>query len=73
MLEYVAVCDSSAENGETKVWNGVAAYDGKRLIAAIPDLTPDFAEAERLAAELNRFGASLLHFHDIIEDYIAVR
>ena len=73
MLEYVAVCDSSAESGRANVWNGVAAYDGKRLITAIPDVTPDFAEAERLAAELNRFGASLLHFQDIIEDYIAVR
>jgi len=36
-------------------------------------ITPDHAEAERLASLLNRFEASLLHFRDIVEDYVASR
>lgn len=71
MLEYVAVNRPAAGNHTAA--NGIAAYEDRRLVACIEDITPDYAEAEQLAAMLNRFAASLVHFHDIVEDYVAVR
>lgn len=75
MLEYVAV--SNPASGKTERGRiaccGIAVYQDRCLVEFIEDITPDHAEAERLASLLNRFEASLLHFRDIVEDYVASR
>ena len=75
MLEYVA--ESWPADGESDrpciAGSGIAAYQNSRLVTYIKDITPNHDEAVKLAALLNRFEASLLHFRDIVEDYIAAR
>ncbi|WP_122788901.1 DUF6514 family protein [Intestinibacillus sp. Marseille-P6563] len=75
MLEYVAVNQPATkeEGEEGTVSSGVAAYQDDCLVDTIEDVVPDFAEAKQLAQMLNRFEVSLLHFHDVVEDYIAQR
>lgn len=75
MLEYVAMdTPVTREGGEGAVGSsGIAAYENRSLVAEIGDITPDFAEAARLADMLNRYEVSLLHFRDVVEDYIAQR
>ena len=73
MLQYVAVSQSMCGEGDRvhTAASGIAAYLDRRLVRCIKDITPDHREAEQLAEKLNRFGASLIHFHDIVEDYVA--
>lgn len=71
MLKYIAVEGRSLEAGNP--CSGIAAYEGNCLVEQIGDITPDHAEAEQLAQLLNRLGASLLHFHDIVEDFVIDR
>ena len=76
MLEYAAVSqyvDMGGNEGGRRMSNGIAAYLEGKLVDTIRDITPDAEEVRRLAGMLNRFGASLLHFHDMVEDYIVQR
>ncbi len=71
MLEYIAVSQNA--EGEQAPGSGIAAYEDGDMVACIQDITPDHQEAEQLAALLNQSQVSLVHFHDIVEDYVAAR
>ncbi len=67
MLEYIAVSETDAKEGSV----GIAAYEGAHLIEQIRDITTNRAEAEQLAKKLNQMEVSLLHFRDVVEDFVA--
>lgn len=73
MLKYVTVSDlTEGEGREGRITRcGIAVYQSDCLVDCVADITSDQAEAMRLAEQLNRFEASLLHFRDIVEDYVA--
>jgi|GluameStandDraft_1065615.scaffolds.fasta_scaffold196005_1 hypothetical protein len=71
MLEYIAVSQNT--EGEQALGSGIAAYENGDMVACIQDITPNHQEAEQLAALLNQSQVSLVHFHDIVEDYVAAR
>ena len=75
MLRYVAVSQSTAvedQEGEVTA-SGIAVYQDHKLVDMIGDITPDAGEAGWLADRLNRLGVSTIHFHDVVEDYLAQR
>ena len=72
MLKYVAVSDLGEEEGRIARC-GIAVYQDDCFVDCVADITPDRAEAALLAEWLNQFEASLLHFRDIVEDYVASR
>ncbi len=65
MLRYVAISKQEV--------NGIAACDGEETISIIGDIAPIYEEVEILAEKLNSLEVSLIHFNDIIEDYIQQR
>lgn len=69
MLEYIAVSETDAKEGN--ISSGIAAYEGEHLVEQIPDITTDHAAAERFAQTLNSMEVSLLHFRDVVEDFVA--
>lgn len=72
MLKYVALFDTEAlPSGDRQV--GIAAIDGAEQLDHIADIAPDAEEVERLAARLNQSAVSLIHFREVVEDYIVSR
>lgn len=53
--------------------SGIAACKGKEILSVIWDISPVYEELESLANKLTAMEVSLLHFKDIIEDYIQQR
>lgn len=74
MIKFTAISctQTSRELGEYPTV-GIAVLEGARQIACIADIAPDQREVEQLAELMNREQASLEHFSDIIEDYVAAR
>ncbi len=58
------------ENGEKYISYGIAAYENKREVARISDITPSRSELVRLVGKCNKNQAELVHLHDIIEDFL---
>ncbi len=69
MLKYAVMCP--AEEDGAAAGNSIAAYCNQQMVDCIADITPDLQKAEYLADLLNRNQVSLLHFRDVVEDYIA--
>lgn len=75
MIKYVVV-NGVEEEEPDKGWSagsGIAAYQNKNLVACIGDIAPNRFEVERLAGLLNRLEVSLVHFYDVVADYVAER
>lgn len=62
MLRYIAV----KENGK----NGISVCEEDNVLNIIWDISPNYIEVEKLADTLNKQEVSLIHFHDVIEDYV---
>ncbi len=62
MLRYVAV----KENGQ----NGISACEDDKVLNTICDISQNYGEVEKLADTLNKLEVSLIHFYDVIEDYV---
>ena len=67
MLEYRAIEKKTAQG------SGIAAYLNRKMVVCIADIAPDHHEITRLAERLNCNEVSLLHFYDVVEDYVAER
>ena len=75
MLRYVAVSQSTTvEDQDSEVaTSGIAVYQDQELVDMIADIAPNQQEVCLLAERLNRLAVSWVHFHDVIEDYLAER
>lgn len=62
MLRYIAV----KENGK----NGISACEDDKVLSIIWDISPVYSDVEKLANTLNNLEVSLIHFNDIVEDYV---
>lgn len=65
MLRYIAV----RENGKS----GISACEDDKTLSIIWDISPVYSEVEKLAEILNNLEVSLIHFNDIVEDYVQQR
>lgn len=68
MLSYIRTTN---RDDEDRIWYGVAAMNGDRVESRFDGLTTDAGSVRSLIRRLNNDSASLLHFADIIEDYMA--
>ncbi len=55
----------------SRLWYGVAAVLGGRVEQRYDGLTTDLRSVSGLVERLNREQASLVHFADVIEDYLS--
>ena len=54
------------ENGK----NGISACEDDKVLSIIWDISPVYSDVEKLADTLNNLEVSLIHFNDIVEDYV---
>lgn len=63
-------------NGVSRTSYGIAAYsdadtDGTAtVVASVRDITPDREKVDELVERCNRFGLSVLHLYDVVEDIL---
>ena len=62
MLRYVEVKKNEK--------NGISACEEEKILNTIWDISPDYSDVQNLADTLNKLEVSLIHFKDIIEDYV---
>lgn len=67
----VCYMKTTKRDNEHRIWYGVAAIQDGQVQQRLDDLSTDDESVERLVAKLNEGRASLLHFSEIIEDYVA--
>lgn len=65
MMKYVMI-----EDRDPRRW-GIAAIEGEHTIDTIADISTDREAVRQMADKLTRGEASILHFRDIIEDFVA--
>lgn len=65
MLKYFA----SKERGK----NSIVACENDEILSVIYDISPDYEEVQKLANLLNKLEVSIIHFNEVIEDYIQQR
>lgn len=68
MLHYMT---TTKRDREYRLWYGVAAMQGERVEQRLDGLTMDSRSIQRLVQRLNEGHASLLHFAELTEDFLA--
>ncbi len=58
------------EDGEEVPTHGITVVDNGKAVAVIADVTTDRALACKLEEALNRLDVSILHFEDVVYDFI---
>ncbi|MDO4286817.1 MAG: hypothetical protein Q4C40_03745 [Eubacteriales bacterium] len=70
MLQYIC---TEQKDDRQRIWYGVLALDDEGKPAAHADqLTTNGWSAQALVARMNEYHASLLHFSELIDDYLAL-
>ena len=70
-VTYVLTTDWHTVDGRSRIFYGIAALDGERILLSARDLSPDRTRVEALIDNCNRLGLSPLHFWDVVEDFLA--
>lgn len=52
---------------------GILAYEGEHIADYVEDVVSDYGEAGELVQMLNQNEVSVLHFRDVLEDYLVQR
>ena len=60
----------SSEDLVMYITYGIRASQDGKILAEIKDISPDFKAVQALADKCNRYQVSLLHFQDVVEDFI---
>ncbi len=68
VLHYMT---TTRRDREHRLWYGVAAMQGGRVQERLDGLTMDSGSIRRLVQRLNDGHASLMHFTEIAEDFLA--
>ena len=68
MLRYEK---TTTRDSEQRLWYGVAAVNDETAIEQWDGLTTDGESVEQLVEYMNSGQASLIHFAEIIEDFVA--
>ena len=68
MLHYMT---TTKRDREHRLWYGVAAMQGERVEQRVDGLTMDRGSIRRLVQQLNEGHASLLHFAELTEVFLA--
>ncbi len=68
MLHYI--CTEQKDDSQ-RTWYGVLAMEDGRAAVHAGQLTRDAQSVRELVARLNEKQASLLHFPELIDDYLA--
>ncbi len=67
MLHYMR---TTKRDREYRLWYGVAAIQDERVEQRLDGLTTDSGSIRRLVEQLNDGRASLVHFAEIVEDFM---
>lgn len=69
---YIPVCGAySDDNGSHTGYGIVAVKDGSDVISAALDLPCNKTEVAELVKECNELELSLVHFQDVVEDFLS--
>ena len=75
-ITYGIIEEKYTLGDETRISYGIAVYSScvhnetTTIIASIHDITSDKEKLLNIANECNRLGLSMLHFYDVIEDFL---
>lgn len=69
MLTYIC---TEQKDDRQRTWYGVLALQDGVPVAQADQLTTNSWSAQALVSRMNDFQASLIHFHDLIDDYVAL-
>ena len=74
-MMYAAVLkgDFNRENGVDFPRIGILAYESEHIADCVEDVVSDYGEAGELVQMLNQNEVSVLHFRDVLEDYLVQR
>lgn len=67
MLQYI--CTTQRDEMQ-RTWYGILALENGRTAVKADALSTDGASVQTLVARMNRHQASLLHFDELIDDYL---
>ncbi|MBO4868762.1 MAG: hypothetical protein J5585_03520 [Clostridia bacterium] len=70
MYKYV-INETTVRDGDAeRTWYGIDVYRGGEKIRSVYDISPDREATGRLARTCSRLGLDLIHFDDVIDDFI---
>lgn len=69
MLHYIRTVQ---KDDEQRIWYGVRALENGTTAAQADQLTTDIQSVQELITRMNRCQASLVHFDELIDDYLAL-
>lgn len=70
--KYVMICDTYKDEVGTHTGYGIAVVDCRaNTISAAPDLSTNESEVAELVSKCNERELSLLHFMDVVEDFLS--
>ncbi|MDO4175328.1 MAG: hypothetical protein Q4D42_11245 [Eubacteriales bacterium] len=69
MLQYIC---TEQKDDRQRTWYGVLALDDGKPAARAEQLTTNRWSAHALVERMNVYHASLLHFSELIDDYLAL-
>ncbi|MCD8356224.1 MAG: hypothetical protein LUE11_06595 [Clostridia bacterium] len=69
MLQYIR---TEQKDDRQRTWYGVLALEDGKPAAHADQLTTNGWSAQALVARMNDFHASLIHFPELIDDYLAL-
>ena len=74
-MMYAAVLkgDFNRENGVGFLYIGILAYENEHIADCVEDVVSNYGEAGELVQMLNQNEVSVLHFRDVLEDYLVQR
>lgn len=67
MLHYIC---TQRKDKRQRTWYGVLAKENERTVVQADSLTLDGVSAQALVRRMNAGQASLLHFSELIDDYL---
>lgn len=69
MLQYIR---TEQKDQRQRIWYGVLALEDGKPAAQARQLSTNPWSVQALVARMNEYSASLVHFSDFIEDYLAL-
>lgn len=69
MLQYIRTVQTDRTQG---TWYGVLAVENGKMAARADQLTRDAQSAAEFVLRMNAYHASLLHFFELIDDYLVM-
>ena len=68
MLQFIR---TEQKDDRQRTWYGVLALEDGKPAAHADQLSTNGWSAQALVARMNEYGASLVHFSELIEDYLS--